>query len=49
MELESITEYISKIVDYINSFATDCREKENVITKLEEAVFWMTYLNEETK
>lgn len=47
MELEQITEYLSKIVDYINSFTTDCREKEYAIQKLEEAVFWMTYLNEE--
>lgn len=45
--LEQITDYISKFVDYINSFTVDCREKEFVIQKLEEAVFWLTYLNNE--
>lgn len=45
--LDQITEYISKFVDYINNFTPDCREKEFTIQKLEEAVFWLTYLNEE--
>ena len=45
--LEQITEYVSKFVDYIKSFTIDCREKEYAIQKLEEAVFWLTYLNEE--
>lgn len=45
--LEQITECISKFVDYINNFTPDCREKEFTIQKLEEAVFWITYLNEE--
>lgn len=45
--LEQITEYLSKFVDYINNFTTDGMEKTNAITKLEEAVFWITYLNEE--
>lgn len=45
--LEQITEYISKFVDYINNFTPDSMEKTNAITKLEEAVFWITYLNEE--
>jgi len=44
--LEEITEYVSKFVDYINNFTPDCIEKTNAITKLEEAVFWLTYLNE---
>ncbi|MBO5138683.1 MAG: hypothetical protein J6B89_03475 [Bacilli bacterium] len=41
-----IIDALSKIVDYINLFIVDCREKENSIQKLEEAVFWLTYLNE---
>ena len=45
--LEQITEYISKFVDYINNFTLDSRERDNAISKLEEAVFWITYLNEE--
>jgi hypothetical protein len=46
-DIETMTEYISKFVDYINNFTVDCMEKTNAITKLEEAVFWLTYLNEE--
>lgn len=45
--LEQITEYVSKFVDYINNFTPDCKEKNYAIQKLEEAVFWITYLNEE--
>jgi hypothetical protein len=45
--LNQITEYISKFVDYINNFTLDSRERDNAISKLEEAVFWITYLNEE--
>ena len=47
VDIETMTEYISKFVDYINNFVVDCMEKDNAITKLEEAVFWLTYLNEE--
>lgn len=47
IDIEMITEYISKFVDYINNFTVDCMEKTNAITRLEEAVFWLTYLNEE--
>lgn len=47
INLEQITEYISKFVDYINQCVPDSLEKENSITRLEEAVFWITYLNEE--
>ena len=47
MEIEQITEYISKFVDYINHFIPDCIEKDNAISRLEEAVFWLTYLSEE--
>ena len=47
VNIEQITEYISKFVDYINNFTEDSLEKNNAITRLEEAVFWLTYLNEE--
>lgn len=46
-DLEVIIDYISKFVDYINNFTIDSIEKQNAITKLEEAVFWLTYLCEE--
>lgn len=45
--LEQITDYISKFVDYINNCTLDSLEKDNAISRLEEAVFWITYLNEE--
>lgn len=45
--LEQITNHLSSFVDYINNFTPDCVEKNNAITKLEEAVFWITYLNNE--
>lgn len=46
IDLGQISEYLSKFVDYINNFVPESREKENIITKLEETVFWITYLNE---
>lgn len=45
--LEQITDYLSKFVDYINNCTLDSVEKDNAISRLEEAVFWITYLNEE--
>lgn len=45
--LEQIADYLSKFVDYISQCVPDSLEKENSITRLEEAVFWITYLNEE--
>ena len=47
INLEQITEYISKFIDYINTCIPDSLEKDNAISRLEEAVFWITYLNEE--
>lgn len=47
INLKQITEYISKFVDYINNFTPESMERTNAITKLEESVFWITYLNEE--
>lgn len=46
--IEQITEYLSKFVDYINNFVPDSVEKNNSIIKLEEAVFWLTYLNDDS-
>ena len=46
-DLEVMIDCISKFVDYINNFTIDSIEKQNAITKLEEAVFWLTYLCEE--
>lgn len=46
-DLTMIIDYISKFVDYINSFTVDCVEKQNAVTRLEDAVFGLTYLNEE--
>ena len=45
--LTQITDYLSKFVDYINNCTLDSMEKDNAISRLEEAVFWITYLNEE--
>ena len=45
--LTQITDYLSKFVDYINNCTLDSLEKDNAISRLEEAVFWITYLNEE--
>lgn len=47
INLQQITEYVSKFVDYINNFTPESIEKNNAITRLEEAIFWITYLNEE--
>lgn len=44
--VSEITEYLSKIVDYINHFLPECKEKEYSTKKIEEAVFWLTYLDE---
>ena len=44
--LEQITDCISKLVDYIDNFTVDCREKEYAIQKLEEAIFWITYMED---
>lgn len=46
--LDEIADYISKFVDYIDNFTVNCREKEFAIQKLEEAVFWIIYLNEDS-
>lgn len=49
MDMEQITEALSVFADYINHYYPESRERDTAITKLEEAVFWLTYLisNEE--
>lgn len=44
--ITQIIDYISKFVDYIDKCTPDSLEKNNAISRLEEAVFWMVYLNE---
>ena len=46
MTINQIIDYISKFVDYIDKCTLDSLEKNNAISRLEEAVFWMVYLNE---
>lgn len=46
--INQIIDYISKFVDYIDQCAPDSLEKNNAISRLEEAVFWMVYLNEDS-
>jgi len=46
MEINKIIEYLSSIVDYLESFTTDSIEKDNAISRLKETIFWLTYLNE---
>ena len=43
--INQLIDYISKFVDYIEIGIDDCREKEYAVQKLEESVFWLTYLN----
>ncbi len=45
--INEIIEYIAKFVDYINNFTSESMEKQIAIQKLEEAVFWLTYINSE--
>lgn len=47
MELEKIIDVLSTFADYLKNFYPQCRERDTAITRLEEAVFWLTYLNEE--
>lgn len=44
--LEGIVNYLSTFIDYINNFVPCSRERDNAISKLEESVFWITYLND---
>lgn len=43
--LEEISDAVASFVDYLKCFIPDSRERNISIQKLEEAVFWLTYLN----
>lgn len=43
--LEEMTDAIASFVDYLKGFVPDSRERNMSIQKLEEAVFWLSYLN----
>jgi len=47
MGLEQITEALCVFADYIDNYYPRSRERDNAINKLQEAVFWLTYINEE--
>ncbi len=47
MEIEQITEALCVFADYIENFYPPNRERDTALTKLQEAVFWLTYINEE--
>lgn len=44
--LEEIVDCLSKFIIYIENLIPCSRERDNAISKLEEAVFWITYLND---
>lgn len=44
--LEEIVRCLASFVTYIENFVPYSRERDNAISKLEEAVFWITYLND---
>ena len=45
--LEQITEALSIFADYIDRFYPPSRERDTALNKLQEAVFWLTYINED--
>lgn len=44
---EEILNQLSTIENYINLYMEESLEKNNALTKLAEAVFWITYENNE--
>ena len=44
--LDEIINCLSIFADYIEKVIPYSREKDNAISKLQEAVFWLTYLND---
>lgn len=46
ISISEMVDVISKIIDYIDNFIPDCKEKEYSVQKLKEAIFWLTYLDE---
>lgn len=43
MEVEQIIDAISIFADYIENFTEESKERDMAVTKLKEAVFWLTY------
>lgn len=43
-EIERLTNELSVIENYINLYVEDSLEKNNILTKLAEAIFWISYL-----
>ena len=48
-ETAYIIELLSKVENLINLYMEDGLEKDNVLTKIAEAVFWITYGEEENE
>lgn len=48
-ETEYITELLSKVENLINLYMEDGLEKNNALTKIAEAVFWVTYGEKENE
>ena len=44
-----ITELLSKVENIINLYMENGLEKDNALTKIAEAVFWITYGEEENE
>ena len=47
MELDKIIEVLCVFADYVENFYPPSRERDTALNKLQEAVFWLTYINEE--
>lgn len=48
MKIEEMTELLSSFANYIELYYPQSRERDNALMKLEEAVFWLIFLQEET-
>lgn len=46
-QIERLTNELSVIENYINLYVEDSLEKNNILTKLAEAIFWISYLDSE--
>ena len=44
MEIEQIIDTICNFIDNIENFSKESKERDIAVTKLKEAVFWLTYL-----
>lgn len=49
MTTKQILEALSVFADYIEHYYSQCRERDNVLNKLQEAVFWLTYISEDNE